>query len=405
MITMDQALKIKEELLSVLDEDIHNKKKILEKFESIRNEKGITPYSALLLILTHLPFEENEARKHWEAILEHYKKLAHLTGRDVGVRVALFDYFINLNQMIEYPKIIELSLFEKIDRSDHLDILTGLDNHRFFLNALSIEMRRSKRYHLQCSVVILDLDDFKQVNEKFGSLVGDIILKETSMIVRNSIRDIDTIVRYGGEEFALILPETGRLRSYIVAERIRISAEKHFKSRKVNGVALNLTISGGISSFPEDGVTLDEIVGMAQQALYQAKAMGKNAINIYFKERRNFIRFDIDQEAFRIEILKEEDKKLDQFGLPDSDQSQNISRNGILFRSNRIFMIGEPLEICFLEEDNEILKIRGKVVRIEEFDEGAAGKFEIGVAFLYQGDIQEQTLLKLIEKFRRISTK
>ncbi len=405
MITMDQALKIKQELLSVLEEDIHNRKRILERFESIKNEKGITPYSALLLILTHLPFEENEARKYWDAALNHQKQLSGLLGRNVGLRVALFDYFINLNRMIEYPKIIELSLFEKLDRSDNLDILTGLPNQKFFRAALSTEMRRSKRYHLKCSIVILDLDDFKEVNEKYGFLIGDIILKEASMIIRNSIRDIDMVSRYGGEEFALILPETPRLGSYIVSERIRISAAKHFRDRKINGTTLNLTLSGGISSFPEDGVTIEEIISMAHQALYQAKAMGKNTINVYFQERRNFIRFDMDQEVFSIEILKSGEPQKEMSKDQRLYQSQNISKNGILFRSNRNFQIGEILEISFSEEEREILKIHGKVVRIEELEGEEAGKFEVGVAFLFHKDVEEQTLLKLIEKFRVLSTK
>ncbi len=405
MIAMEQALKIKEELLAVLDEDVRNKKRILEKFESIKNEKGITPYSALFLILTHLPIEENEAKRHWSAILDHRQKLSQLSEREVGLRVALFDYFINLNQMIEYPKIIELSLFEKFDRSDHLDFLTDLPNQRFFQKVLSTEMKRSKRYHLKCSVVILDIDDFKDVNEKFGSLIGDILLKEISMIVRNSIRDIDTVARFSGQEFALLLPETGRLGSYIVSERIRISIENHFKRRKVNGAPLLLTLSGGISTFPEDGVTVDEMIDLAQQALYQAKAMGKNSINIYFKERRNFIRFDVDHKTFRLEILKENEKSSERATVPQWESSQNISRNGILFISNRIFTIGESLEICFLEEDNEVLKIQGRVVRIEELERENAGKYEVGVAFLYQGDQQEETLLSLIEKFKKISSK
>jgi diguanylate cyclase (GGDEF)-like protein len=405
MIAMDQALKIKEELLAILDEDVRNKKRILQKFESIRNEKGITPYSALLLILTHLPYEENEAKRHWEAILDHRQKLSRSMERDVGLRVALFDYFINLNKIIEYPKIIELSLFEKLDRFDHLDFLTGLLNQRYFQNVVSTEMRRSKRYHLKCSVVIMDTDDFKEVNEKYGSLIGDILLKETSMIIRNSIRDIDTAARSGGGEFALLLPETGRLGSYIVSERIRISAENHFKRRKVNGASLNLTLSGGISSFPEDGVTVEEMVESARQALYQAKAMGKNSINIYFRERRNFIRFDVDHAAFRIEVLKGEEKSGEMKTAPRWEPSQDISRNGILFKSKRSFGIGEPLEICFFEEDAEILKIQGRVVRIEELEAADAGKYEVGVAFLYQGNLQEETLLKLIEKFRKISSK
>lgn len=405
MITMDQALKIKEQLLALLDEDVRNKKRILQKFESIRSEKGVTPYSALFLILTHLPFEENEAKKHWESILDHQQKLSRSVERNVGLRVALFDYFINLNQMIEYPKIIELSLFEKYDRSDHMDFLTGLMNHRFFKNIASTEMRRSKRYHLKFSVTIMDIDNFREMNEKFGSLIGDILVKEVSMIIRNSIRDIDTVARFGDQEFALLFPETERLGAYIVSERIRASAENHFQHRKVNGSTLNLTLSGGVSSFPEDGVTVEEMIELAHQALYQAKAMGKNSVNIYFRERRNFIRFDVDHAAFRIEVLKEEVKSSELTTAPRWESSQDISRNGILFMSSRSFAMGEPLKICFLEEENEVLKVQGRVVRVEELEGDDAGKYEVGVAFYYQGDLQEETLMRLIKKFRKISSK
>ncbi len=405
MITMDQALKIKEQLLALLDEDVRNKKRILQKFESIRSEKGITPYSALLLILTHLPFEENEAKKHWEAILDHQQNLSRSVERNVGLRVALFDYFINLNKMIEYPKIIELSLFEKYDRSDHMDFLTGLINHRFFKSIASTEMRRSKRYHLKFSVTIIDIDNFKEMNEKFGSLIGDILVKEVSMVIRNSIRDIDAVARFGNQEFALLFPETGRLGAYIVSERIRASVENYFQHRKVNGSTLNITLSGGVSSFPEDGVTVEEMIELAYQALYQAKAMGKNSINIYFRERRNFIRFDVDHAVFRIEVLKEEEKSGELTTAPRWESSQDISRNGILFMSNRIFAMGEPLEICFFEEENEVLKIQGRVVRVEELESDDAGKYEVGVAFYYHGDMQEETLMRLIKKFRKISSK
>lgn len=251
----------------------------------------------------------------------------------------------------------------------------------------------------------MDIDNFREMNEKFGSLIGDILVKEVSMIIRNSIRDIDTVARFGDQEFALLFPETERLGAYIVSERIRASAENHFQHRKVNGSTLNLTLSGGVSSFPEDGVTVEEMIELAHQALYQAKAMGKNSVNIYFRERRNFIRFDVDHAAFRIEVLKEEENSSELTTAPRWESSQDISRNGILFMSSRSFAMGEPLKICFLEEENEVLKVQGRVVRVEELEGDDAGKYEVGVAFYYQGDLQEETLMRLIKKFRKISSK
>ncbi len=401
MITMEQALRVREELLSILDEDAHNREKILQKFEKIKNEKGVSPYSALFLILTHLPFEENEAKRHWEAVLQHRRAMIEGIGRDVGFRVALFDYFINLNKKIVDPKIIELSLFERVDRTSSTDMLTGLPNHRSFMNALSIELRRCKRYGLKCSVLMLDLDDFKKVNDEYGDLVGDIILREASMIIRNCIRDIDTAYRYGGEEFVIIFPETQRLGAYIVSERIREAVERHFMKREVNNLPLNLTVSGGIALFPDDAMTLEDFIKKALEALYQAKARGKNAVNSYFHEKRNFLRFDLLGDDVKIEMTDDaEEMKKDRW-VPET---KNLSKSGMLITSDRLFSIGQILEICLYENDNnEVLSLSGRVVRVEEMEEEGDCKYEIGVAFIVERENQEQKLLELIDKFRKSS--
>lgn len=401
MITMEQALKVREELLSSLDEDAYNREKIIHKFEKIKNEKGISPYSALFLILTHLPFEESEAKRHWEAVLQHRKEMVERIGRDVGFRVALFDYFINLNKKIVDPKIIELSLFERVDRTASTDMLTGLPNQRSFMNALSIELRRCKRYGLKCSILMLDLDDFKKINEEHGDLVGDIILREASMIIRNCIRDIDTAYRYGGEEFVIVFPETQRLGAYIVSERIREAVERHFAIREVNSFALNLTVSGGIALFPDDAMTLEDIIKKALEALYQAKARGKNAINSYFREKRNFLRFDLLGDDVKIEISDDAEEIKTTGWL---SEPKNMSKSGMLFTSGRLFSIGQILEISLYENENkEILSLSGRVVRVEELEEEEYGKYEIGVAFIVERENEERRLLELIEKFRKSS--
>ncbi|MEW5807554.1 MAG: diguanylate cyclase [Acidobacteriota bacterium] len=402
MITMEQALKIKDELLLILDEDASNREKILERFETIKKEKGTSPYSALLLILTHLPFEENEAKNHWESILKHREMMSEAANRDIGLRVALFDYFINLNKKIENPRIIELSMFERMDRSSITDSLTGLPNLRFFMNSVSSEIRRSKRYNLKCSILLLDLDDFKRINDEHGDLVADIILKEASIIIRNNVRDIDLVCRYGGEEFAVILPETLRVGAYIVAERIRHSIEKHFQARDVCGTLLNLTISGGISLFPEDGLNTDEVIRRGLEALYQAKASGKNKVNAYFQEKRNFIRFDIIGDYFRLDIMNEAEDKEKAWESRWVPETRNISRSGILFKSDRLFQIGEMIEVSLLENDGEeLISLHGRVVRVEELGYEEKGKFEIGVAFIMEWEDQEQKLLTIIERFRK----
>jgi diguanylate cyclase (GGDEF)-like protein len=281
-------------------------------------------------------------------------------------------------------------------------MLTGLPNNRAFMNALSIELRRCKRYNLKCSILKLDLDDFKKVNEDHGDIVGDIVLREASIIIRNCIRDIDTAYRYRGGDFAIIFPETLRLGAHIVSERIRSSIEKHFRTREVNGTPLNLTVSGGIALFPEDGMTLEDLTKKAVEALYQAKAKGKNIINSYFQERRNFIRFDIMGEDFKVDVVEEGGEKRKDWESKWIPEPRNISKSGILLKSDKLFAIGQTLEISFVEDEKkEVFSLPGRVIRVEELEGEDSGKFEIGVAFIMEWENQEPKLLELIEKFSK----
>lgn len=159
------------------------------------------------------------------------------------------------------------------------DGLTKIHNYRYFRQRLIEEFRRSKRYHGALSLIIFDLDDFKRFNDTYGHLKGDEILYELAQLVNNFLRkDIDIAARYGGEEFAVILPETRYKDALTVADRLRFSVE-NYRFQAFNGKNLNLTISLGVAGFPESRIErFEELVGLADKALYQAKRMGKNRV-------------------------------------------------------------------------------------------------------------------------------
>ena len=142
-------------------------------------------------------------------------------GRDPGLRVAILDYFVNVSHELRNPKMIEIAIYERTERSAVTDGLTGLYNHAYFLQALRQEVLRSKRHGLKAALLLLDLDDFKRVNDERGHVEGDRVLMKAAAIVRDSVREIDVAARYGGEEFAVLLPDTSRLGAFVVAERIR----------------------------------------------------------------------------------------------------------------------------------------------------------------------------------------
>lgn len=176
--------------------------------------------------------------------------------------------------------IKEAQLHEKIEKLAITDSLTGLYNHRFFYERLKEEIKRSRRYRLNFSVIMIDLDDFKLFNDRFGHLAGDYILREVSQKIKSSIRDTDFPARYGGEEFAIILPQTNTKEAGQVAERIRKRTENLIL--KDGELFLGqLTLSAGISTYPYHGTSETELIGAADKALYLAKKKGKNQIVVF----------------------------------------------------------------------------------------------------------------------------
>ena len=160
MISLEEAGQLKEQLLAVLAEDAHNTERLLSRLDTLSRESGIEAHAALMLILTHLAFAEVEARGHWEAILVHRNEMGSAVGRDVGLRVAVLDYFMNVNRRLVNPALIDLEMYEAGARSRPSDTLTGLATDRAFHSALQNELRRARRYDHRVALVLFDLDSF-----------------------------------------------------------------------------------------------------------------------------------------------------------------------------------------------------------------------------------------------------
>ena len=168
-------------------------------------------------------------------------------------------------------------LQERLAAMAYMDANTQLPNARAFRRHLADEMRRAVRYQRPLALIMLDLDNFKSVNDRFGHPVGDRLLAHVGGILREKARATDTPARYGGEEFALLCPETDAEEAAIVAERIRTALEDR-PLVLANGQALFVTISGGVAATPEDAAEEAELLDRADAALYAAKRGGKNRI-------------------------------------------------------------------------------------------------------------------------------
>ncbi len=158
-----------------------------------------------------------------------------------------------------------------------IDDLTGIYNYRYFVQKLQEEKKRAIRYNLPLSIIMVDIDWFKKLNDSYGHEVGNIVLKKLASIINHCIRDVDIFARYGGEEFVIILPQTPQTEATGISERIREQVESMIIDIG-NTSKVKITVSVGISSFPENGKSAEDLVSVADQALYRAKGSGKNLV-------------------------------------------------------------------------------------------------------------------------------
>jgi two-component system cell cycle response regulator len=174
----------------------------------------------------------------------------------------------------------------RLEEQSITDALTGLKNRRFFDERLREEFRRAQRYGDYLSLIMIDLDEFKAVNDRYGHPAGDAVLREAAGLIRTSIRDPDICARYGGEEFAVILPKTHMSGALAVAERIwRELGSKEYAMAAAQGgapAAVRVTASIGVAFYPSKDISSGELLlRFADEALYQAKRAGRNTICLY----------------------------------------------------------------------------------------------------------------------------
>jgi len=166
------------------------------------------------------------------------------------------------------------SHFDRMKQLAYVDGLTGIHNRRYFEMRVVEELERAGRFQGRMSIIMVDIDNFKRLNDEFGHLLGDEVLRSVSTILKQQLRKVDMVCRYGGEEFAIVVPETSGENALRVAEKLR----RHVESHHFPGVSRPVTISIGVADYPTHGITRDEVVAAADSALYQAKQAGRNRV-------------------------------------------------------------------------------------------------------------------------------
>jgi len=186
-----------------------------------------------------------------------------------------------LNTMVENASVAlaRSLLYMKMEKLATTDGLTGLNNHRTFQEIAAREFERAKRHGRPLSMLLTDIDHFKNFNDTYGHPVGDLVLREIAGCIRSAVRTSDFPARYGGEEFAVVLPETAEQGAMAIAERIRQTVEARVIESGKN--MLRVTISIGCVTFPTYGKTQQEIIDCADKALYASKKGGRNRVTLY----------------------------------------------------------------------------------------------------------------------------
>jgi len=201
--------------------------------------------------------------------------------RPIGVLIAeeLPEHQQKTLSMVANQLSLQLSrihLYQAVEALAVTDALTGLFVRTHFLGRAREELARSARHGLSCTLLMADLDFFKQKNDTFGHLVGDVVLRDVARLLQRNLREVDLIARYGGEEFILLLIETTAEQAMPVAQRLKQLVEVH--PIRAYDELLTQTISLGVAGFPEDARTLEVLIERADQALYAAKRAGRNRV-------------------------------------------------------------------------------------------------------------------------------
>ena len=367
-----------------------NVKKLTSKIQKLEQCFGDAIYPLILYTTAHLEFEKRSAKKHFREVLKHWEKMRRVIKRDIDFRVALLDYFIDVNKRIKNPKIIEIKIFQQTQQQTSVDELTQLYNYRYFMKSLNNETKRAQRYHTPLSLVLFDVDEFKYYNDHNGHLTGNKALKKLARLIKQSVRDIDVAARYGGEEFALILPGTNKEGGMVIADRIRVKVQRSRFTKGETQPLKNFTISGGLASLNEDAKSASGLIKKADQALYRAKAWGKNMVSPFVDEKRNHIRVSAPVTG-RLALASHVGNIL---------VVQDISEGGLLFHFGKSIAVDTLLHLSLrLEGQGNPLQCEVIVKRVKEIKKNK--RYEVATRIVQMHDQEKKRIKRFIQAERK----
>lgn len=205
--------------------------------------------------------------------------LGSIENRKKGYELFADDYLVKPFDFDELTTRIRAKLekYRLVQKMLRYDTLTKVYSRRFLSSLLSIEIERCKRHSRELSIAMIDLDNFKQINDSHGHIIGDEVLYRVAQFFSQNIREYDSICRYGGEEFIIVMPEISKEAAKQVLSRLQLELSE----MEMTEFDVRITCSAGISGFPEDGGDLKTLIYNADKGLHRAKKLGKNRVELY----------------------------------------------------------------------------------------------------------------------------
>jgi diguanylate cyclase (GGDEF)-like protein len=216
---------------------------------------------------THLDLRESQSLQLWEDMLARRRQLSEQIGRPISLKTVLMDV-LSTAGMIRVPVVLEYDEFKKLLVNAVTDPLTGLYNRRLFAESFEKELNRARRYGLPLGIVILDLHRFKEVNDKYGHPRGDEVLRAAATTLQKALRTSDSAFRIGGDEFALLLPQTDAAQALALCRRIETVFVETLEPMQF---AFSVAMDHGVATFPQDGDQSDRLIHVADERLYRLK--------------------------------------------------------------------------------------------------------------------------------------
>ncbi|MGB6200855.1 MAG: GGDEF domain-containing protein [Candidatus Acidiferrales bacterium] len=240
---------------------------LLETLESLENPARAQFLQRFFKAIAQVELSEAVASEYWERIRVRMREMSETPGGQISFKRAIMDVLIS-SESLRVPILIEYEELKKLQVNAATDPLTGLYNRRLFDEYFDKELNRSARYNHRLGLVVFDMHVFKQINDRYGHPRGDQLLRAAAQTLRDSLRTSDYAFRIGGDEFALLLPQTDSEQAMALARRLRAAFADQIEPMRL-GVSVGLDY--GVAVYPEDGGQKESLLGVADERLYQWK--------------------------------------------------------------------------------------------------------------------------------------